>query len=59
MSDMQFGALWAMLLIGMPGACAAFEPAGGSKRVRIGGVVWVALWWLPPMTMLWIRGVFG
>jgi hypothetical protein len=56
---MQFGALWAMLLIGIPGACAAFEPAGGSKRVRIGGVAWVALWWLPPMTMLWIKGVFG
>lgn len=58
MSEDQFVALWMMLVIGMPGVLVAIDSCA-SKRVRVAGGVWVALWWLPPLAMLWVKGVFG
>jgi hypothetical protein len=58
-SDMQFGALFVMLVVGIPGVIAAVEPPRVSKRIRIAGMVWVVFWWLPPLTLIWIKGVFG
>ena len=57
MSDQQTIALMLMPLAGMAGLHLFFE--GRTKAVRIAGAVWVAVWWLPPFTMLWIKGVFG
>ena len=59
MSDMQFGALFFMILIGIPGVIATVETPIISKRIRIAGMVWVVFWWLPPLTLIWIKGVFG
>jgi len=36
---------------------AYFE--GRTKAVRVAGAVWIAAWGLPPLVMLWIKGVFG
>ena len=57
MSDQAF-ALLVMLLVGFLAipVCGAAED---SKKVRIAAGVWVAVWWLPSLTMLWIKGVFG
>ena len=30
-----------------------------TRRGRIAAGVWVAVWWFPPLVMLWIKGVFG
>ena len=61
MSDQQFFALWMMLLVGMFGLPVYFESEHESKHkaTRIAGAVWAAVWWLPPLAMLWIKGVFG
>ena len=58
MSDGQDLALWMMLVVGVPGAGMA-TLCENSKKVRIAGVAWAAVWWLPPFVMLWIKGVFG
>ena len=58
MSEMQFRVLGAMLFIGIPGVLVAMEPSN-SRKLRIAGAVWTALWWLPPLVLLWIKGVFG
>ena len=57
MSDEQVLALMLMPLAGMLGLPFYFE--GKHKATRIAGAVWVALWWLPPFAMLWVKGVFG
>ena len=57
MSDQQLIALILMLLVGAFGFAAYFE--GRTKASRIAGMMWVAAWWLPPLVMLWIKGVFG
>jgi len=44
----------ALMLLGFP---AYFE--GRTKAVRVAGAVWIAAWGLPPLAMLWIKGVFG
>ena len=55
----QAGALWAMFFIGIPGVLVALGDPFVSRGVRIAGGVWVAVWWLPPLVMLWVKGVFG
>ena len=57
MSDQQVIALMLMPLAGFLGFPAYFE--GRTKATRIAGAVWVAAWWLPPLVMLWVKGVFG
>ena len=57
MSDEQVIALMLMLLAGILGLPVYFE--GKHKATRIAGAVWVAVWWLPPLAMLWIKAVFG
>jgi hypothetical protein len=57
-SDGQMMALWIMLLIGIPGVLVAMD-SSITKRIRIAGAVWVVVWWLPPLVLLWIKGVFG
>ena len=57
MSDEQVLALWVMIFVGPIGFIAYLE--GKHKAIRIAGVVWVVAWWLPPLAMLWIKGVFG
>jgi len=56
-SDMQFGALLLMAIVGFAGVPVFID--GGSKRWRIAGAVWAAMWWLPPLVLLWVKGVFG
>jgi hypothetical protein len=60
-SDMQFFALSMMLLVGMFGLPVYLESEYERKHkaTRIAGAVWIAVWWLPPLAMLWIKGVFG
>lgn len=53
----QAGALWLMLFVGAFGIPVFADSE--HKAIRIAAAVWVALWWLPPLAMLWIRGVFG
>ncbi len=57
MSDEQVIVLWMMLLVGFLGFPAYFE--GRTKAVRVAGAVWIAAWGLPPLALLWIKGVFG
>ena len=61
MSDQQFFALGMMLLVGMFGLPVYIESEYERKHkaVLIAGTVWIAAWWLPPLAMLWIKGVFG
>ncbi len=61
MSDQQFFALCMMLLVGMFGLPVYIESEYERKHkaVLIAGTVWIAAWWLPPLAMLWIKGVFG
>ena len=49
--------LWLMLLVGFLGTYPFVNE--NSVRVRVAGAVWCVIWWLPPMTTLWIKGVFG
>ena len=49
--------LWVMFLVGAMGIPVFVE--SGRKATRIAGAVWIAVWWLPPMAMLWIEGVLG
>lgn len=58
MSDGQELALWAMLVVGIPGMAVA-TTRENSKKLRISGAVWVVFWWLPPLTLVWTKGVFG
>lgn len=57
MNDEQVIALILMPLAGMLGLPLYFE--GKHKATRIAGAVWVAVWCLPLLAMLWIKGVFG
>ena len=73
MSDGQVIALWLMLFIGagggLPVLCSKewsigrdMVPYSGylyGKKWRIAAAVWVAAWWLPPLALLWVKGVFG
>jgi hypothetical protein len=56
-SESQFVALWLMAIVGL--ACVPVFIDGGSKRWRIAGAVWAVVWWLPPLVLLWTKGVFG
>ena len=58
MSDDQVLVLWGMVLVGWLGTIVGAYTED-SKKVRIAAGVWVVFWWLPPLTMLWIKGVFG
>ena len=53
--------LWAMVLVGIPGALVISEPGPhrNRKKVRIAGAVWIAFWWFPPLTAILLKGVFG
>ncbi len=57
MSEAQFFALLLMAIVGFAGVPVFID--GGSKRWRIAGAVWAAMWWLPPLVLLWVKGVFG
>lgn len=73
MSDMtQFAALPIMLFIGaigIPVLCQRYERLGSDMvlyrgyvyptKWRIGAAVWIIFWCFPPLTLLWIKGVFG
>ena len=50
-------ALWLMFIVGFLGVVGFLEPC--SKRTRIAGGVWIAVWCFPPLTLLWIKGVLG
>jgi hypothetical protein len=56
-SEAQFFALLLMAIVGF--ACVPVFIDGGSKRWRIAGAVWAVVWWLPPLVLLWVKGVFG
>jgi len=55
--ESQVFALMFMAIVGF--ACVPFFIDGTSKRNRIAGAVWAAVWWLPPLVLLWTKGVFG
>ena len=58
MIDGQVMALCVMFLVGFVGL-AWTEQRNSPKKLRIAGLVWAVAWWLPPLTLLWIKGVFG
>ncbi len=57
MSESQFFALLFMAIVGFAGVPVFID--GGRKRWRIAGAVWAVAWWLPPLVLLWVKGVFG
>ena len=57
MSDSQFEALLFMFVVGLFGLPLAAEKNG--RVIRTIGMAWTAVWWLPPLAMLWVKGVFG
>jgi hypothetical protein len=56
-SESQFFALLFMAIVGFAGVPVFID--GGRKRWRIAGAVWAVAWWLPPLVLLWVKGVFG
>ena len=57
MSDDQMLALIFMFFTGALGFFALAPEL--PRKVRTLGVVWIAFWWLPSLSTLWIKGVFG
>ena len=53
----QEEALWVMFLVGAMGTPVFIESE--HEEFRVAAAVWVAVWWLPPLVMLWVKGVFG
>lgn len=72
MTDAQILSLFMMLLIGffsVPVLCSKDWRIGSdmvlysgyvySKKWRIAAAIWLVFWWLPPLLLLWVKGVFG
>jgi hypothetical protein len=56
MSPEQGAMLWLMFIIGLAGMPMVFEGKGIMPKI---GYAWMAFWWLPPLAIVWVKGVFG
>lgn len=60
MSEGQATAMFTMFAVGLIALPFAPEAWNAKNmRPRVAVIAWVAIWMLPPLATLWIKGVFG